>query len=181
MGNFNNDSFPILSVNFVLNNSIAQHLEMCLSKNTWSGSWHIYLSQLRISFMKHLKRNWKKTNNYYYCLYITIIKSKFYWSSYWSNHFSTLIFSYFQIGSYKPYNHKARVILSTLWGTYLFILKWNPLQGNISLEKNIDQNLCYFSLMEKSQEASFIQLFWGSVVCYLHTTPLPRPLQVLQT
>lgn len=69
MRNFHNDCFPIffcfsfLSVNFVLNNSIAQYQELCLSKNTWGGSWHIHLSQLRIPFMKHLKTNWKKKSN----------------------------------------------------------------------------------------------------------------------
>lgn len=180
MGNFNNDCFPILSVNFVLNNTIAQHLEMGLSKNTWSGSWHIYLSQLRISFMKHLKRNnyWKKTNNYY-CLYITIIKSKlqkFYWSSNLSNYFSTLIFSYLQIGIYKPYNHKARVTLSTLWEIYLFILKWNSFKKIYHWRKTLIKISVLFLWWKKAKKHHSFSCF----EVHLFAT-CTRPLQVLQT
>ena len=183
MGNFHNDCFPIffcfsfLSVNFVLNNSIAQHQELCLSKNTWGGSWHIYLSQLRIPFMKHLKTNWKKKKQYW--LYITIIKSKlqkYSWNSYLSNYLSTLIFCYLQICIYKPYNNKFKSdTFYLLWNLItVFTLKWNLLQGNISLEENNDQNPCSLSSMEKKPKSIFIQLFWGSLVWYLHTTP-PYP------
>ena len=140
MANFHNDCCPVflcfsfLSVNFVLNNSIAQHQELCLSKNTWGGSWHIYLSQLRIPFMKHLKRNWKKKNNIDFILqsskasYISILVKctwnsyvlsihTYSWNSYLSNYFSTLIFfAIFKLAFTSHTTKNSRVTLSTLWG-----------------------------------------------------------------
>ena len=114
-----------------------------------------------------------------YWLYITIIKSKlqtYSWNSYLSNYLSTLIFCYLQICIYKPYNNKFKSdTFYLLWNLItVFTLKLNLLQGNISLEENIDQNPCSLSSMEKKPRSIFIQLFWGSLVWYLHTTP-PYP------